>query len=52
MGEKIFDSAKKTGLDAAEIASKKVVHKTAVGTEDLIGNKITEKMVLNESKKC
>ena len=52
MEKKYLILLKKTELDAAETASKKVVHKTAVGTEDFIGNKIAEKIVLNESKKC
>ena len=43
--EKILDSATKTGLDAAKTASKKVVHKTVEATEELIGNKIDEKVV-------
>ena len=43
--KKILDSATKTGLDAAKTASKKVVHKTVEATEELIGNKIDEKVV-------
>ena len=38
-GEKLMDNATKTGMDAAKIASKKVVQKTAEATGDLIGNK-------------
>ena len=37
-GKKIMDTATKTGMDAAKTASKRVVHKTAEGTGDLIGN--------------
>ena len=33
-----MDTATKTGMDAAKTASKRVVHKTAEGTGDLIGN--------------
>ena len=43
-GKKIMDTANKTGLDAAKTASKRVVQKTAEATEDLIGNKIADKM--------
>ena len=37
-----MDTATKTGLDAAKIASKRVVQKTAEATGDLVGNKIAE----------
>ena len=40
-GKKIMDTATKTGRDAANAASKRVVQKTA---EDLIGNKIADKI--------
>ena len=36
--------ASKTGIDAATIASKRVVQKTAEATGDLIGNKIADKI--------
>ena len=39
-GKKLMDTATKRGLDAAKIASKGVVQKTAEATRDLIGNKI------------
>ena len=39
-----MDTAKKTGMDAAKVASKRVVQKTAEATEDLIGNKIADKI--------
>ena len=39
-----MDAATKTGTDAAKIASKRVVQKTAEATGDLIGNKIDEKI--------
>ena len=39
-----MDTATKTGMDAAKTASKKVVQKTAEATEDLIGNKIADKV--------
>ena len=46
-----MDSATKTGIDAAKTASKRVVQKTAVGTGDLIGNKIAAKInLLGKSK--
>ena len=37
-------TATKTGIDAAETASKRVVQKTAEATGDLIGNKIADKI--------
>ena len=39
-----MDAATKTGMDAAKIASKKVVQKTAEAIGDLIGNKIADKI--------
>ena len=43
-GKNLMDTATKTGMDAAEIASKRVVQKTAEATGDLIGNKIADKI--------
>ena len=43
-GKKLMDIATKTGMDAAKIASKRVVQKTAEATSDLIGNKIADKI--------
>ena len=40
-----MDTAAKTGLDALKVASKKVTHKTAKITGELIGIKIVEKVV-------
>ena len=40
-----MDTATKTGLDDAKTASRKVIHKTAEATEELIENKIAEKIV-------
>ena len=39
-----MDTATKTGIDAAKIASKRVVQKTTEATGDLIGNKIADKI--------
>ena len=39
-----MDNATKTGIDAAKTASKRVVQKTSKDTEDLIGNKIADKL--------
>ena len=39
-----MDTARKTGMDAAKIASERVVQKTAEATGDLIGNKIADKI--------
>ena len=43
-GEKIMDTATKTGMDAAKTTSKRVVQKPAGATGDLIGNKIAHKI--------
>ena len=43
-GKKLIDTATKTGIDAAKIASKRVVQKTAEATGGLIGNKIADKI--------
>ena len=48
-GQKLADSAKKSGIDAFKIASKRAIQKTAEGTGDLIGNKIADK-ITNYSK--
>ena len=43
-GKKLMDTATKTGIDAAKTASKKIVHKTAEATGDLVENKIADKI--------
>ena len=43
-GKKLMDTARKTGIDAAKTASKRVVQRTAKATGDLIGNKIADKI--------
>ena len=48
--KKLADIAIKTGKDFATIAGKKIVHKTAEATGDLIGNKIADK-ITSASKK-
>ena len=42
--KKVMDNARKTGIDAAKTALKRVVPKTAEATGDLIGKKIAEKI--------
>ena len=42
--KKLMDTATKTGVGAAETASKRVVQKTAKATGDLIGNKTANKI--------
>ena len=44
-GKKLIDTATKARIDAAKTASKWVVQKIAKNTEDLIGNKITDKII-------
>ena len=41
-----MDTATKTVIDAAKIAPKRVVRKTAEASGDLIGNKIADKITL------
>ena len=49
-GKKLMGIATKTGIDAAKIASKKEVQKTAEAA-DFIGNKIADKITsINKSK--
>ena len=43
-GKRLMDTATKRGMDAAKIASKRFVQKTAEATGDLIGNKIADKI--------
>ena len=43
-GKKLTDTAIKTGKDFAMIAGKKIVHKSAEVTGDLIGSKIADKI--------
>ena len=40
----LFDSAKNPTIDAIKTASKRAIQKTAEATDDLIGNKIAEKI--------
>ena len=44
-GKKVMDNAIKTVMDAAKIASARVVQKTAGATGDLKGNKIADKII-------
>ena len=48
--KKLTDTAIKTGKDFAMIAGKKIVHKSAEATGDLIGNKIPDKITAKPSK--
>ena len=43
-GRKLMETATKKGIDAAKIASKRVVQKTTEATGDLIGNRIADKI--------
>ena len=49
--KKPMDTATKTKRDAAKSASKRVVQKTAEATEDLIGNKVTDKITSADKTK-
>ena len=50
-GQKLFDSAKKSTMDAIKTASKRAMQKTAEATGDLIGNKIADKITIFSKKK-
>ena len=41
---KLLDNAKQSAADAVKTSSKRVIEKTVEPTDDLIGNKITEKI--------
>ena len=43
-GQKLMDTATKTGIGTAKTASKRVVQKTAEATGDLIVNKMADKI--------
>ena len=49
-GQKLVDTAKKSATDALESASKRAIQKKAEATEDLVGNKIADK-ITSVSKK-
>ena len=42
--KKLMDGATKTSKDFAKIAGKKLIHKSAEATGDLVGNKIADKI--------
>ena len=43
-GKKLINTAIKTGKEFATIAGKRIVHKSAEATGDLVGNKIADKI--------
>ena len=43
-GQKLMDTATKTGIGTAKTASKRVIQKTSEATGDLMGNKIADKI--------
>ena len=49
-GQKLLDSAKKSTTDAIKTASKRAIQKTAEWTDDLIGNKIADKITTISKK--
>ena len=44
MQPKLFDQAKKSATDALKTSLKRLIHKTAEETRDLIGNKIADRI--------
>ena len=49
-GKKLMDTATKAGINAAKTASKRIVQKTVEAAEDLIGNKIADKILVCKTK--
>ena len=50
-GKKIIDTTKKEDIKFSKTASKKILHKSAIATGDLIGDKIADKITsLGKSK--
>ena len=49
-GKKLMDTATKAGINAAKTASKRIVQKTVEAAEDLIGNKIADKISVCKTK--
>ena len=50
-GKKLIYAAKKTAIDSARAASKRIFQKTAEATGDLIGEKITDKITSVDKSK-
>ena len=44
-GQKLIDTDKKSATDAIKTVSKRAIQKTVEATGDLIGNKITDKII-------
>ena len=51
-GKKLINTATKIEINATKTASKRVVQKTLEATDDLIGNKIADKITLAGKAKC
>ena len=49
--KKLVDTAEKSAADATKTASKTAIQKTAEATDDLIGNKIADKITSISKKK-
>ena len=49
-GKKLVDTAKKSATDAIKTASKRAIQKIAEATDDLVGNRIADK-ITSDSKK-
>ena len=50
-GKKILDKSMDAGKDFAKIASKKVLHKSAEATGEMIGNKIADRITISSRNK-
>ena len=51
-GRKIFDKSMDAGKDFAKIAGKKVLHKSAEATGEMIGNKIADRVTKSSKNKA
>ena len=49
-GQKLLGTAKKSTTDAIKTASKRAIQKTAEATDDLIGNKIADRITIVSKK--
>ena len=49
-GKKLVDPAEKSAADAIKNASKRAIQKTAEATDDLVGNKIADKITIVSKK--
>lgn len=49
-GQKFLETTKKSANDTLKIVPKRTIHKATEATNDLVGNKITEKIIKTTAK--